>query len=154
MTTATEHIVDCDADPNMLDGYFEKVIEHKKMGRLTLDFSKIRLYVPPNYKEYEMCGRLWEKELRSEPVLNANVLDYLIAHPEIIPDEWKRNKDGFRLYIFFWGTVYFDGNHYNVRFLGYDDENKKWVDSLVWLDAAPDSRSPAAMLETQFSLPL
>jgi len=32
--------------------------------------------------------------------MNANVLDYLLAHPELIPEDWK-NK-----YVFFWGTIY------------------------------------------------
>ena len=156
MTTAIEHIIDCDANPNMLDGYFDKVIEHKKMGQLILDFSMINLYLPANYEAYDCDGRMWECELRSLPVLNANVLDYLMAHPEIIPDTWKKRlKNGQRPYIFFWGTIYLDGGgHYNVRFLGWDDKNKKWAESLVWLDAPTSFRSFAAILENQFSLPL
>ena len=45
-------------------------------------------------------GEQLQTELANEPVLNANVLDYLLAHPTLIPDEWKDK------YIFFWGTVY------------------------------------------------
>ena len=153
MSTTNKHTVDCDANPNMLDGYFEKVFEHKKGGKLNLDMSKVLLYLSPNRSKFKEYGRLWEKELRSMPVLNANVLDYLMAHPKLIPDSWKGEKENrdmshCALYVYFWGTIYIDGGgHYNVRFLGWHWEEKKWIDSLVWLDAPPSSKSPAAILE-------
>lgn len=46
------------------------------------------------YKEI-MCDKI--------PVLNANVLDWLLEHPEHIPTKWQRRT---RSHILFWGTLY------------------------------------------------
>ena len=81
----SNHIVDCDVNPFVdPEKPWWKVLYHKKGGQLELDFSKIKLYLSPNQlggkiiSGHELFG-----ELRNQTVLNANVLYYLLAHPEI-----------------------------------------------------------------------
>jgi hypothetical protein len=53
-------------------------------------------------------------------VVNANVFDFLIKHPELIPKEWQYHN------IYFWGTIFrvrgihpqYDSLH--VRYLYWD----------------------------------
>lgn len=106
----SKHIIDCDADPFIPApeqgvGLLKPII-HKKMGLLELDFSDIELYVSPNMKKYQnrRCQlirgeELW-KELDNKDALNANVLQYLLARPELVPAEWCGKL------VCFWGTIY------------------------------------------------
>ena len=53
--------------------------------------------------------------------MNANVLDYLLAHPELIPEDWK-NK-----YVFFWGTIYrYSSGGLCVRYLCWNGSKWRW----------------------------
>jgi len=142
---ATRYIVDCDAEPSVPDGL--KVKKHKKDGQLQLDLSKVKLHL----SSYQQNGRVIEgnklrKELESEPVLNANVLDDLFAHQELIPEDWKYDtKSNTRRHIFFWGTIYRDssGDLY-VRFLCWSDGAWHW--SYCWLNSNWCGFDPATVL--------
>ena len=59
--------------------------------------------------------------------MNANVLDYLLVNPYLIPEEWKKDKKNNILYIFFWGTIYrsSDGN-LSVRYLYWNKQQWGW----------------------------
>lgn len=76
--------------------------------------------------------------------LNANVLDALYEHPELIPDDWKVDEHGDIRCIFFWDTIYqgahdslcvrylyFHGSrwyrHYGCFFLGSDWGGRNWA---------------------------
>ncbi|MDO8633009.1 MAG: hypothetical protein Q7K38_00455, partial [Candidatus Wildermuthbacteria bacterium] len=78
------------------------------------------------------------KELAGKPVMNANVLDYLLKNPHLIPDEWKGK------YLFFWGTVYRGsvGCLY-VRYLCW--RGVRWGWDCRWLGSGWDGRYPAAL---------
>ncbi len=96
---SVKHVIDCDANPYVPNGL--EVESHKKDGQFEWDPKKVKFYL----SEYQQGDKYIEgnklrKELENKPVLNANVLDYLLKHPEIIPESWKDNV------IFFWGTVY------------------------------------------------
>lgn len=65
-------------------------------------------------------------QIEAAEVLNANVLDYLIAHPELIPEEWKKIKG-----IIFYGTVYKFGGEC-VRFLRW--RAGKWDWNFIYID--------------------
>ena len=71
-------------------------------------------------------------------MLNANVLDYLLANPHLIPEEWKGK------YVFFWGTVYHrrDGDPC-VRCLGWNGAGWSWASH--WLGASWTGDRPAAL---------
>src|SRR3989344_5509559 len=82
------HVIDCDADPFVPDGW--KVEEHKKDGQLDFDPAQVLFHLADGQKNGKSIkGNKLRKELANMPVMNANVLDFLLANPDIIPDEWK-----------------------------------------------------------------
>lgn len=97
-----QHVVDCDVAPLPLDDW--EVEEHRKGGQFKFDIlslEKTKFYVSPNQTDGKYIeGNLLRKELANVPVMNSNVLDYLLDNYEFIPKEW-RNKD-----LYFWGTIY------------------------------------------------
>lgn len=115
-----EHVIDCDAAPDLsgLKGF--SVEEHRKDGALRFDpveqEKEDYLYLSDRQKNDEVIGgHELRKELADKAVLNANVLEYLVKHPHLIPEMWKRRA------VFFWGTIY--------RNL----EGRLFVRCLVWL---------------------
>jgi len=83
--------------------------KHSGDGTFELDPSRFQLHFSPNQNDGKVIvGNKLRKELEKNkvPVLNACVLDYLIAHPEIIPEDWKVDEKGNTRHIYFWGTVY------------------------------------------------
>ena len=119
-------IIDCNAKPFVPEGW--KVVKHIKGGKFEWDPSKILLYLSDGQKNGQRIeGNKLRKELESKPVLNTCVLDWLLARPEFIPEEWKGE------YIFFWGTIYRDaGGHLVVRYLHWDGSGWSW--GYCWLD--------------------
>jgi len=130
-------VIDCDADPFTPENW--KVEEHRKGGFINFDPTKISLYLSKKQEKGYISGYDLRKDLSSESVMNANVLDYLLVHPKLIPEDWKGK------YIFFWGTIYiyFGGEFYIgknrsidcdfclegvllVRYLGWDGSEWTW----------------------------
>jgi hypothetical protein len=131
-----KHIIDCDADPFCPDGW--KVEEHHKRGRLEWDVSKIQLYLSKGQKDGNWFeGNKLRKELTNKPVLNANVLDYLLKNPYLIPEEWRSKV------VFFWGTIYRVDGRLVVRFLYWLGE---WDWYYYWLGNDFRDYSPAVLL--------
>jgi len=62
--------------------------------------AKVVLCLTDSQKEKSTTGHDLLKEIVDYHPLNANVLDYLLLRPELIPEDWK-NKT-----IYFWGTIY------------------------------------------------
>ena len=136
-------VIDCDDAPFTPNGW--TVEEHNKMGQIEWNSEKIELYLSKGQKNKWIEGNKLRKELEDKPVLNANVLDYLLAHPHLIPDEWKKDKNGNTRYIFFWGTIYrSSGGYLVVRCLFFDGGEWDWC--YYWRDYDWDGRSPAALL--------
>lgn len=138
------HLINCDTDPFCPDGW--TVEEHRKGGQLNFDSAKIRLHLSSG----QMNGRRIEgnklrKELAKMPVMNANVLDCWLAHPELIQKSLKVDENGNPRYICFWGTIYrLSGGILCVRFLYWLEGRWRWVYS--WLDFDFDDNYPAAVL--------
>ncbi len=136
-----EHVIDCDAQPFVPDGW--SVEEHQKGGAFKWDKAtqKDALYLSKGQAGSKYIeGNKLRKELsdKSTPVLNANVLDYLLANPHLIPEEWKGK------YVFFWGTVYRGrGGGLYVRCLCWGDGRWDW--SGDWLGSGFDGNDPAAV---------
>jgi len=132
-----KHLIDCDADPFVPDGW--KVESHKKGGKLEWNPANIRLHLTSNQQNSKCIqGHKLRKELSNEPVLNANVGDYLLAHPELIPEEWKGKC------VFFWGTIYRGSlGGLCVRCLCWRDDGWRWY--CGWLDNVFCGGSPAAL---------
>lgn len=131
-----KHVIDCDKDPFVPEGW--KVECHKKSGQMEWSPSNVRLHLSANQQDGKAIkGDKLRLELVNEPVLNANVLDYLLANPELIPDSWKGKA------VFFWGTVYRSSDgHLYVRCLYWDDGRWGWGCSWLGHDFVGDG--PAA----------
>lgn len=130
----TNHIIDCDKAPLILyDGW--KVEEHIKGGQFAWNPEKVKLFLSVNQKydtSTSMKGEELRKELKDQPVVNANVLDYLLDHPNLIPEEWKVEEKGKTRYVFFWGTIYRDPeDDLFVRYLSFDGSH--WKQEHYWL---------------------
>lgn len=119
-----EHLIDCDADPFIPNGL--SVEEHKKGGMFKFNPEKVSLYLSKKQKIGIIEGNDLRKELANQPVFNANVLDYLLLHPELIPEEWKGKN------IFFWGTIYRRSDSYLcARCLYWNGSKWRW--DFYWL---------------------
>lgn len=132
-----EYAIDCDADPFVPDGW--TVEEHCKGGVFKWNAEGVTLYLDKGQKNGKWLeGNKLRKELADKPVLNANVLDYLLAHPHLIPEEWKGKA------VFFWGTIYRDRvGDLCVRFLFW--RGGRWCWCAFWLGVGWLGGSPAAV---------
>ena len=137
-----EHVIDCDVNPMIPDGW--TIEEHTKGGQLKWDPAKATLFLTDAQKNGVIEGNELRKELAKEPVLNACVLDYLLAHPHLIPDSWKVHEQGRTRFIYFWGTIYrgSDGN-LCVRCLCWNDG--RWSSYFRWLGRVWDDQNPAVL---------
>jgi len=115
------NIIDTDAYPFCPDGW--RVEEHRKAGKLEWDPAKVILHLDKGQKNGRWLeGNKLRKALKNQPVMNACVLDWLLAHPKFIPEEWKDRR------VFFWGTIYFDQGDglFYVRHLSWNGEKWYW----------------------------
>ena len=114
-----KNIIDLDADIFIPPGW--KVVEHQKCGQFKWDTSKVELYLCDKQKVGTINGTKLRKLLKDKPVLNACVLDYLLANPQLIPDSWKGKS------VFFWGTIYCDSyDALYIRYLCWHDGRWYW----------------------------
>ena len=116
------HIINLDAEPFVPDGWSynkKDQLPNRARGEFVWDTSKTRLHLSPNQQGGKVItGNDLKKELKlgKHSVLGANVLDYLLENPHLIPDSWKGKA------VFFWGTVYRDsGGNLVVRYLYWND---------------------------------
>jgi len=145
-----EHIVDCDAMPEILSDWQKE--EHRKMGKVKLEKRDGKLYangqevvrhLSKNQKNGIMIGghKLRQElvDMKGKIFLNACILDYLLKHPELIPEEWKKGV------TYFWGTIFrrSDGSLF-VADLRWFGGGWGWDDR--WLDYAWGDDEPAACL--------
>ena len=133
-----QHLIDCDAAPFWPMGY--SVNKHIKGGQFEWNPARVRLYLDESQQPGNIIqGHRLHKELEGQPVLNACVMDWLLANPQLIPGEWE----GIR--VFFWGTVYCSSNGYLcVRCLYRDGSGWDWC--FRYLDQGFNSFNPAAVL--------
>jgi hypothetical protein len=136
LPTEREH-VDLDADPFVPDSW--SVEEHQKGGQFTWDAAKVSLYLSKKQQNGKgIEGNKLREELKDRPVFNANLLDYLLAHTHLIPEEWKGKA------VFFWGTIYRDRDgDLRVRCLIWGDG--RWLWNALWLCLGWRARHPAAV---------
>ncbi len=137
-----KHLINLDADPMIPDGW--KVEEHQKGGQFEWDASKVALYLDPSQQGGPIEGNKLCKKLKGKNVFNAVLLDYLLANPHLIPEEWKKDENGNTRYIFFWGTVYRHSDGFLcVRCLYWDGDRWYWY--YFWLGNVWIAHDPAAV---------
>ena len=132
-----EYLINCDADPFVPEGL--QVEEHTKGGQFKWNSTEVEPFLSELQRDGKISGgHDLRKELAGKSVLNANVLDYLLVHKHLIPEEWKDKA------VFFWGTIYrySDGNLY-VRYLCWSGGRWHW--SCRWLGRGWDADYPAAL---------
>lgn len=117
-------VIDCDAAPFIPYDTW-KVQKHQKDGQFKFDASQIDLAFQKNG---DKDGHKFRKEFARKPVLNANVLDHLLANQHLIPEHWKGKNDQKVTYVVFWGTVYRElpSNNLYVRSLCWDGARWAW----------------------------
>lgn len=122
-------------------------------GTLFIDDSPVELFLSENQKGGKSIkSDALYKELSGKPVLNANVLDCLLAHTQLIPDSWKKDENGNTLYIPFLGTTYrYSDDSLYVRCLywgggRWDWGCGRWGWDCRWLDGGFGFQGPAAVL--------
>ncbi|MDO8240623.1 MAG: hypothetical protein Q7T51_01385 [Candidatus Moranbacteria bacterium] len=139
-TMTTTNIIDCDAIPYCPKGW--EIEEHKKSGQFQWDIEKISLYTSAAQKHGMDVGNEIRKELESQSNLNACVLDYLLAHPEFIPEEWKHKA------VYFWGTIYCSPDKaLHVRYLYWNWIDDKQDYGFRWLNLSISPDRKAAILK-------
>jgi hypothetical protein len=143
-------IIDLTAVPFIPDGW--ELEEHHGEGVWQFDSHHIQLWLTP----LQSAGNSMEhgehviKELGDLPVLNANVLDWLLLpeNQHLIPNGWRSKI------IYFWGTIYsWNRRRWKVvRCLQYtftDDGSSKWLAHPTRLSAVWGTNMPAAILQTR-----
>jgi hypothetical protein len=112
-----------------------EVKEHRAIGKLQLELrhgqlfandSPVIRYLSDRQKKQGMqAGESLRRELADRPTLNATVRDFLIANPELIPEDWKHHE------TCFWGTIFrslpvegFSGSA--VAYLLWNKEYRWW----------------------------
>lgn len=133
-----EHVIDCDAEPFIPEGWSVK--EHRKGSAFKWGPAAVALYLSEGQKNGKVIeGNKLREELANKPILNANVLDYLLANSHLIPEEWKGKA------VFFWGTIYRGrGGRLYIRYLSW--YGGRWYWRAVWLGFVWNDDCPAAVL--------
>lgn len=144
----THNIIDCSTPAFVHKGTYgfspyggssgtgcKSVLKHvTRAGRLSWDVEVQReaLYLSERQQPGETIqGMELYKELKAKsiPMLNANVLDYLLAKPHLIPKSWEGKR------VDFWGTIYLDFNgRPSVRCLRRWTSTSEWESGIQSLD--------------------
>lgn len=141
------HVVDCDVEPNILFGWQKE--EHRKMGKVKLENRDGKLYangqevvrfLSKKQKDGKTIeGHKLRQELDGKPTLNACISDYLLEHPELIPDKWKKGD------TYLWGTIFrASGDRSGVTCLYWDGYS--WRCRYRWLNHVWNGDESAACL--------
>lgn len=90
-------------------------------------------------------GQILSHELAGKRVCGAQLLDFYLSHPEMIPGPIKEKlEEG--VDVFFWGTIYVDHERHCVRFLRFERSMNRFVGGLMNLDALFGPNDPALVL--------
>jgi len=138
----TEHLIDCSAPPFCPAGWTVK--KHKPGSeKYEFDPAQISLYQSKKQKKEAIDGKELHQELASWQFLNANVLDHLLSHQNLIPEKWKYK------FIFFFGTIYLSNSGGPcVRCLRWNDHS--WEENWEWLNSGLDDRHFAIVHKGHF----
>jgi hypothetical protein len=128
--------------PTIPKGYNWTIEYHNKMK--SFDPKDLVLHLEPEQEKGSLrCEVLFER--LKEKSLNANALDYLLEHQDLIPEEWEGK------YVYFWGTIYRNADvSLYVRYLYWG--GGRWGCDCLWLGRDWFDNNPAALLAS--ALPL
>ncbi|HEY9481125.1 MAG TPA: hypothetical protein VIR98_02765, partial [Candidatus Paceibacterota bacterium] len=100
-----KYVVDFDKLPGVPDGWSilpdDEQLPNRVKGQMEFDAKKIALHLDECQKEGEVIeGNKLRKKLKDTLVYGAQLLDFYLANPHLIPEYWKGKA------VFFWGTIY------------------------------------------------
>lgn len=128
-------LVDLEAPPSIPPGW--SVLSHRVGSPILTFHDHFNFYVSRPQAKAPIPGHELRKDLEDKPVVNANVLDYLLREllmdPRYLPDRWKYDMHDRARYIFFWGTIYLQDGEPCVRCLHWN--NHHWESSFGWLSS-------------------
>jgi hypothetical protein len=140
LVRTAKHIIDCDSAPYMPYAHW-KLVKHRQSGQLEWDEERVSLHFSTTQKKGKsVAGCHILKEIKKLPLLNANVLDYLLKNQELIPEEWKKLK------VYFWGTIYCEGSTPYARYLNWSGEEWFWYYNRVDNVDVVSYKDPAVIL--------
>jgi hypothetical protein len=114
------HFIDTDADPFSPNDW--EVERHVGCGIWKLDFDLIELFSSEKQEKGYKLKKV-VNTTKGKNFLNANVLDYLLDYPTLIPESWKGKK------VFFWNTIYrYSCGEFCVRYLSWNGSEWDWHD--------------------------
>ena len=129
--------------PSTVPKGYDWTIEYDN-GLKSFDPKELSLHLEPEQETGEIKGTILAERLK-EKSLNSAALDYLLEHPELIPEAWKIQT------VFFWGTIYCRSQKsLYVRYLCWGGGQWHW--SYLWLVDDWDSDIPAAVLRKSLDL--
>jgi len=119
-------------------------VEKRKDG-LYIDGRKVVLYLSERQKNGQTIkGYELREEVSGKLVLHPNILDALLEHSHLIPEDWKKDENGNTRYILFWAVIFRDsGGRLCVRSLHWDGGKWDWI--CGWLSHGFSSGGPAAV---------
>ncbi|MDO8623907.1 MAG: hypothetical protein Q7R54_00965 [bacterium] len=128
----SELIIDCDVDPFVPPHW--KVKKHQKGGQWQWNPDQIVLR-PTGVRETDITCHKHYEVFAGYEVLNANVLDFLLAHRQRVPELWRGKL------IMFPGTIFEDigagggfiGLMVNAA-RGLAWENGEWISGFKYLE--------------------
>jgi hypothetical protein len=141
--------INCDIWPRIPEG-MSAIEIHWKAGVISWNPGAFRLVYPRSESDRDLTGKTIRKELHVDRPANACVLDFLLANPDLIPDEWFHPHGEFgRLWVAFYGTIFRDTN--DKQWVPYLHEDKRLIQyNLMPLDHfMPRSFSRALLLPRQ-----
>ena len=148
--------LDLDAEPK-LPFPLARVESHQRGGIVEIENRPDGLYIASrrvllHNSEKQVVGIQGHElqiDLKGEAVLNVNALHFLIENQDFIPsdEEWRRDKQGNVVMIYFWGTVFrHPSGDLGVVYMKWDGTTWDWFCSSIanyWL-----TNKPAAILAT------
>jgi hypothetical protein len=114
-------------------------LPNRVRGVIKFTPAMVKLHLDAGQKNGKVIeGNELRKKLDKVPVYGAQLGDFYMANPHLIPEDWKGNA------IFFWGTIY--RNAYGslcVRYLFWGGD--RWVWGCGWLVDGWGGGNPGAV---------
>jgi hypothetical protein len=124
--TPYEHLIDCRIEPKAPEGTGWILYNHSSsVAYFPWDSSEVWLLNPEPMLGSEVQNLAWVQQWSPMP---ANVLEYLLAHQELIPPEWADTN------VYFFGTTYVDGQERELVRCLFRDIRGIWQEGRRFLD--------------------
>ena len=128
--------LDCECQPNRATD----------ANVLAWDATRLELYVDDAQKNNgrSTAARVRER-LTGKPVLNADVLDYLLRNPQLIPEDWKRKDKRRNARPSSFGAPSTAVQIAPTTFASCAGKNNMWAWDFFWLGSLWQDNFPAAL---------